>query len=202
MVKTCTGRKRHLKHSSLRWACQVLNSYFFLSESLLNRSSMQNLLIPLGQFQEKNGHWIREKNPLQRFALFSCGQVCRIGSAVRSGICFCTLLLILCGFQCDACGCRCCFVTVSPAPLDAPAWACLPCAFQSWQTAFGSAGCLFWNVLEGVNFSRDTSQFPACSLAPVSTGCSAPGSALVDEHWKKLKIRQQFTFCSSLWTFY
>lgn len=70
---------------------------FFLFKSLLNRLSMQNLLISPGQLQEKNGHSIREKNPLQRFALFSCGQVCRIGSVVRSGICFCTILWLSVG---------------------------------------------------------------------------------------------------------
>lgn len=70
---------------------------FFLFKSLLNLSPIKNLLIPLRQLQEKNGHLIREKNPLQRFAFFGYGQVCRIWPVVRSGRSFCTIQLISLG---------------------------------------------------------------------------------------------------------
>lgn len=47
---------------------------FFLFKSLLNLSPMQNLLVPQGQLQEKNGHLIRKKNPPQRFAELVMGR--------------------------------------------------------------------------------------------------------------------------------
>lgn len=148
---------------------------FFLFKSLLNLSPMQNLLVPQGQLQEKNGHLIREKKSSSEVCRVGYGQVYGIWPVVISGRSFCTIWWFLCRFQWNTCGCRCCFVTFSPAPLHAPAWACFPCAFQSWQEALESGGCLFWNVLEGVNFSRDTSHFPACILAPAQLGLQSSG---------------------------
>lgn len=155
---------------------------FFLFKSLLNRLSMQNLLISPGQLQEKNGHSIREKNPLQRFALFSCGQVCRIGSVVRSGICFCTILLIVCGFQCDACGCRCCFVSVSPAPLDAPAWACLHVLFRAGRQLLRVLAVYIEMCWKELTFQETHPSFLPAALLLCPQGAVHPGSALVDEH--------------------
>lgn len=166
---------------------------FFLFESLLNLFTNAEFTNTHGEVTGKKWPFTQGKNsPSQRYALLGCGQVCRIWPLVGSRRSFYTRADSSVGssvVHIHACSCRQCLMTVlsrSCQLLLYPLWYLpgLVCHVLFWsrQKAFESGCCLFWNVLKGVNLSRYTSHFTACSLAPANRGRQStvhPGSARV-----------------------